>query len=286
MVKNRLRLLGRLQQKGRFVAVLYSRLVDHFWVVSILFIVLLTGAMIACLELGRWIALRFSSEESHDKILPSVRQLDSTVCGLMSLLIAFAFYGAATRYYERDRAILDNVNAIEKSYRQTNLLPPELRQMLRRDLRNYVDCRLHLARRSFDVDSPARAAHCEELQYALIDKALALHDPNLRSVVPLSYALNEMASTWTAQKNAVQRHVHPAIYLLLIEIALIAAVLIGYTARSAPRSWLHRVCFGVVIMSTLYVAIDMEFPRVGLIQLQAPEQLLQQLRHRMNEQAL
>lgn len=265
------------------MAVLYSSLVDHFWVVSVLFIVLLTGAMVACLEIGRSIALRFSSDESHDKILASVRQLDSTVCGLMSLLIAFAFYGAATRYYERDRAILDNVNAIEKSYRQMNLLPPHLRQALRRDLRNYVDCRLDLARRSFDVYSPQQAARCEDLQYALIDKALALHEANLRSVVPLSYALNEMASTWTAQKNAVQRHVHPAIYLLLIEIALLAAVLIGYAARPAPRSWLHRVCFGVVIMSTLYVAIDMEFPRVGIIQLQAPEQLLQQLRMRMDD---
>lgn len=264
------------------MAVSYSGLIDHFWMASLAFIGLLTGAMVACLEAGQWLSRRCATEEDHEKILPSVRQLDATVCGLMSLLIAFAFYGAATRYYERDRAILDNVNAIEKAYRQTTLLPAPLRHELRADLRSYVDCRLHLARRSFDVHAFDEASQCEDLQYALIDKALSFNDnPNLRSVVPLSYALNEMASTWTAQKNAVQRHVHPAIYLLLIEIALLASLLIGYSARSAPRSWLHRVCFGIVIMSTLYVSIDMEFPRVGLIQIQAPEQLLLHLRQRM-----
>jgi hypothetical protein len=256
----------------------YLGLLEHYWLASLLFVVLLSGCMLGCLELGRWMALRIPDEDFHKKLLDSVRQLDTTVCGLMGLLIAFSFYSAATRFYEREHAIMHNVNAIEKSYRQMNFLPPPLRMELQRDLRAYTDCRLQVAGQMFDSAALQQAIHCEALQYALMDRTMALMArPDDRAAVPLSYALNEMAATWTAQKAAVQRHLHPAIYLLLVEVALMASILIGYQGRSAPRSWLHRGCFSLVIMSALYVIIDMEFPRLGLIRITAPEQLLRQL---------
>lgn len=265
---------------------IYRTLVEYFWLASLLFIVILVAGMLGCLELGRRLALRNADSERHDKLLDSVRQMDTTVCALMGLLIAFSFYGAATRFYERERAVMDNVNAVEKTHRQMLLLPPRVREPLHHDLRAYVACRLEIASHGLTLATLEQSNRCEALQYALIDKTVSLMDSNQdalggRSAVYLTFALSDMAATWTAHKMAVQRHLHPAVYLLLLEVALVASVLIGYASHPEPRSWLHQGSFALVVMSALYVIIDMEFPRVGLIRITAPEQLLQQLLERM-----
>jgi hypothetical protein len=52
-------------------------------------------------------------------------------------------------------------------------------------------------------------------------------------------------------------------------------------AGSQPRSWTHVLGFAVIMAVTVYVIIDLEYPRLGLIRVDAVDQALVGLRENM-----
>jgi hypothetical protein len=67
------------------------------------------------------------------------------------------------------------------------------------------------------------------------------------------------------------------------EVALGAlfALLAGYSMGIGPPSWIHIFGFAGLLAATVYVIIDLEYPRLGLFQISAADLLLEQLRVRM-----
>ena len=68
------------------------------------------------------------------------------------------------------------------------------------------------------------------------------------------------------------------------------AVLWRWRRRSSPgdgmagskrRSWIHVVGFAAVLSLTVYVILDLEYPRVGFIRLDAPTACSSDLRESM-----
>ena len=47
------------------------------------------------------------------------------------------------------------------------------------------------------------------------------------------------------------------------------------------RSWIHMVGFAAIMATTVYVIFDIEFPRSGIIRLDAADQVLIELRQSM-----
>ena len=62
----------------------------------------------------------------------------------------------------------------------------------------------------------------------------------------------------------------------------ITGLLAGYAmAGSKSRSVVHSIGFAVVLTLTVYVILDLEFPRVGLIRVDATDQVLRDVRQSM-----
>jgi hypothetical protein len=69
---------------------------------------------------------------------------------------------------------------------------------------------------------------------------------------------------------------------MLIALALASALLAGFgMAGSKSRSWLHIFGFAGVMAVAVYVIIDLEFPRLGLIRVDTFDQALVELRASM-----
>jgi hypothetical protein len=69
---------------------------------------------------------------------------------------------------------------------------------------------------------------------------------------------------------------------MLIALALASALLAGFgMAGSKSRSWLHILGFAGVMAVAVYVIIDLEFPRLGLIRVDTFDQALVELRASM-----
>jgi hypothetical protein len=61
-----------------------------------------------------------------------------------------------------------------------------------------------------------------------------------------------------------------------------SAWLAGHGMASAgKRSWVHVLSFAIIIAATVYVIVDMEYPRFGMIRVDAADQILRDLRQSM-----
>jgi hypothetical protein len=80
--------------------------------------------------------------------------------------------------------------------------------------------------------------------------------------------------------------IHPPkiIYILLFILGLICSVLAGYEMADSPeRHWVHILSFVLITIVTVYVVIDIEYPRLGLIRVDATDQVLIETRQSMGE---
>ncbi|MGL4603334.1 MAG: hypothetical protein ACRCU9_04220, partial [Iodobacter sp.] len=72
------------------------------------------------------------------------------------------------------------------------------------------------------------------------------------------------------------------VYILLAGLSLMGALLVGYDmAGNKERSLLHTFAFAAIMALALYVIVDLEFPRLGLISIDAADQVLIDLRKSM-----
>ena len=205
---------------------------------------------------------------------------------LLGLLLAFTFSGAASRFEDRRHLVTMEANAIGTAYLRIDLLPEDTRGDMRDRFRRYVDSRLETYQ---DVtDRAATAAHLAEdeaLQLEIWDRATAA---SLRPGVPsqaamlLLPALNEMIDITTTRLMATRNHPPPVIFGLLVVLSLVSALLVGYgSSVNRGRTWLHTVAFAAILALTIYVIVDLEFPRLGLIRVDSADQALVDLRASM-----
>jgi hypothetical protein len=92
-------------------------------------------------------------------------------------------------------------------------------------------------------------------------------------------ALNDMIDITTTRQAATQNHTPVVVFLLLGVLSLLGATLVGYSSSpNRKRSWFHVAVFAAILSLTVYVIIDLEFPRLGFIRIDAADQVLRELR--------
>jgi hypothetical protein len=169
--------------------------------------------------------------------------------------------------------------AIGTAYLRLDLLPGDAQPTMRDLMRRYVDIRATVYRGADDVDAvKARIAEAAELQDVIWEQAIAafaLPGASTQAVMLLVPALNDMFDIAGTRAMATSNHPPPVIFVLLIVLSLIAAMLVGYaTSPNKDRSWFHQVTFALVTSMAIYVIIDIEYPRVGLIKVDGADQAM------------
>ena len=91
-----------------------------------------------------------------------------------------------------------------------------------------------------------------------------------------------MLDMTTPRASATENHPPLVIFLLLGALSLIGALLVGYDlAPNKERSWLHPALFAFMMSLAVYVIIDLEYPRQGLIRVDQADHVLIELRRSM-----
>ena len=92
-----------------------------------------------------------------------------------------------------------------------------------------------------------------------------------------------MIDITTTRAAATQNHPPVVIFVLLCGLSLISALLVGHGASvGRERSWLHTATFAATLALSVYVIVDLEFPRLGLIRIDSADQVLIDLRKSMD----
>lgn len=251
---------------------------------SLLFVGFLFLGMLVMLEVGRRIRSRQRAQHVEDAG-PGLGAVEGAIFALMGLLVAFTFSGAAARFDVRRQLIVEEANDIGTAYLRLDLLPPAARAPLQEKLRQYTDARLATYRAIRDLDA-ARLEHDQamKLQAEIWRDAIAAsqESPSSMAGMLLLPALNGMFDITTTRTAALRTHPPFIIFGLLGTLALASALLAGYgMAGSAARSWLHIVGFAAVLGGTVYVILDLELPRVGIIRVDDFDLVLKEVRDSM-----
>jgi len=247
--------------------------------------VLLLLGMLAMLEIGRRLAVRHHPAESGAG-KDNLATLEAAVFALFGLLIAFAFSGAAERFQEKRMMVAEEANAIGTAYLRVDLLAAPAQPQIRDWFREYVDSRLETYRRLPDMKAAGvEMEKSKKLQSEIWNAGVAatrLPDSHPSAALLLLPALNSMIDISTTRAMELQNHPPRIVYWLLFALGLLCSLLAGYRmAIRLQRSWLHMVVFPLVTAVVIYVMIDIEYPRFGLIRLERADQVLVEVRQSM-----
>jgi hypothetical protein len=238
-------------------------------------------AMLACLEAGFRVGQRSSvafPEQGHE----GISDIGAAVFALLGLLLAFSFAGGISRLDARRQMIVQEANAISAAYSRLDLLPTDDQPEMRRLFRKYLDSRLHAYEEA--EEESTTVMQVAQLQQEIWSHAVAATraDPSLKLL--LLPAINQMTDLTTMRTIAGRTHLPGLILALMTVVALLSALVAGYTmSKRNRRSWFHALIYAGVIAITFYVVLDLEYPRAGgFIGLETADQALRELRGSMH----
>src|SRR5262245_12360528 len=250
----------------------------NFTATAMLILVGLFVGMLLCLYIGQRLGRQALKEHIEWARLTAV---EAAIFGLMGLIIAFTFSGAAQRYELRRQLVVDEANAIGTSYLRVDLLPTSRQTSLREKYRSYLETRLVIYRVLPDLDESARqasvASRLQQELWAETVAALAEAPPHATLVV--IPALNEMIDITTRRTIATLTHTPKLVMAMLLVLGLVCSLLVGYTIAGSKASGvgLHLLAFAITMSATIYVIIDLDYPRFGIIRLDFADQALTDL---------
>jgi hypothetical protein len=238
-------------------------------------------AMLLSLQLGRL----GSRQAIAGAKPPGLGAIETVIFGLLGLLLAFTFSGAASRLDVRRTLIVDEANAIGTAWLRLDVLPAAEQPKLRDAFRRYTDSRIAIYRMvSFSGIAAARAelSRAAGIQNEIWAAAVAATEDAQQARVTLLPALNEMFDITTTRVAATQMHPPFIVYIVLTLLSLACCFLVGYeVGTSAAASWPHIVVFAMLLALTLYVIIDFEYPRLGMIRVDDFDSFIAQVRASM-----
>ena len=247
---------------------------------SAIAIAIFAGVLVS-LRGGRMLGERAISR--HGSIGSTIGSLEAAVFALLGLLIAFTFSGALQRFDSRRVQVVQEANSIGTAWSYLDLVPASARPKLRATFRAYVDARIATYRVLPDIEG-ARSALVlsKELQGDIWEQAVAAtrqKDASPAVTIVLMPQLQDMFSVATARVAATQIHPPGVIYAMLIALSLVAGLLAGYqSAGDKGYAWIHKIAFATIVALTVYVILDIEYPRLGFIRLDAIDHLLVDVR--------
>jgi hypothetical protein len=242
-------------------------------------------AILLCLEIGWRIRAKNLAAETPGSDA-GLSALSGAVVALMGLLIAFTFTGAASRFETRRALITQETNDIGTAYLRLDMLPADTQPALRQDFRDYLDARLEIYTNLATNLDAARAARARSLvlQQKIWTEAVAATAKQSSAAVTslVIGALNSMFDITTTRLVALETHPPLAIYFALAVLVLASSTLAGYAmAKSGLRNWTHMLIYAATISFAIYLILDLDYPRLGLVRIDSADHILVDLRNDM-----
>ena len=237
---------------------------------------------LAMLQIGRYLGRRLVERGGESTGTGAV---EGAIFALLGLIIAFTFSGAASRFDNRRELVAQEANTIGTAWLRIDLLPAAVQPPVRDLFRRYLDSRLTVFRTIASGRMPdAERAKAARLQ-GEIWKAAVAGCRSVDSTIPcllLLPALNDMIDITTTRAMATRIHPPLVVFLMLGGLTFASSLAAGYSMGAGKaRSRFHRYAFAFVIAATVYVIVDLEYPRLGIIRMDSVDSVLTDLRRTM-----
>lgn len=245
------------------------------WVICLVVLII----MMFCIWLGSAIGRKkFHGDYAENA---ANKTIIGSVFGLLAFLLAFTFGMSGSRYESRRAASITEANAIGTAILRADLYPEEDRTAFRADFKEYLQARIdYLASPWDDAKLNAIQERQEKAAGSLWSRAMKL-SVNPPSIIPSNQmipALNEMFDSATSNDYSELMRVPESIVIMLFMLSFVSAFLMGYTsAEKGKLDW--YVAFGFCFLSVLvlFITLDLDRPRRGVIQLETSHKAITSL---------
>jgi ABC-type multidrug transport system fused ATPase/permease subunit len=235
--------------------------------------ILIVSGLFICMLLAMEIGFRSGHRKkvSMTEEITQANAVLASMLGLLALLLAFTFSAALQRYEDRSQTVVAEANAIGTTYLRARLLPGEMGAEVQTLLRQYLDIRIQEGR--VDATDPvlhesllhrAKAMEARLWEHAV---SAAAQDPGPVTSGFFIQSLNELIDTFGTRNAALNRHVPEIVLLMMLATIVLTTATLGYASGIAG----HRVTLAAFILVVLialvvYLIIDLDRPRRGIIQ--------------------
>ena len=256
-------------------------LFSEFFTMTTTLVLLLFVGMVVCLEIGYRIGRKWSKRQVDSEKM-GISVIDASIFGLLGLVLAFTVGGAVSRLDHRRQLIIEEANAIGTAYLRLDILAPADRDALRGRFKDYLDSRIKLYELLPDVVAASaeweRSTPMQKEIWALATAAAKTASARSAAVLLLP-AINEMFDIATKRYRFFFIHLPTAVAALLMITAWSCSILAGYSLYSPKgRNMVHMLTFAIIISLTFYLILDLDYPRMGIINLRDADKVLIELR--------
>jgi hypothetical protein len=230
---------------------------------------LLFFAVVGTMEIGR----RFGR---HSEDTPGSSAVNGAIFAILGLLLAFSFTGAASRFDQRRDLIVQEANDIGTARLRVDLVPADAQPELQALFKRYIAARIAAYEKIGD-DAAFRAGlrKANAISQQIWDAAVAAgRRPDAVPAVNIVLlpAINQMIDITSTRAFMTLMHPPEIIRYMLIMLALISALLAGIGFGAARRQvWVYEMAFAIITTLTIYITIDLEYPRTGLLRIDSFE---------------
>lgn len=201
----------------------------------------------------------FVQKKTTDEVKSLTGSIQGSILGLLALLLGFTFSMSIQKYDARTTALIDEAASIKQVMMASSHLPNSLRPEFKLLLEQYVETKLELAELSIVEDKSRQklTTHVESIQQQMWQ----LTDNNaLQNDVALLIERD-------FKRNALINNYAPEVVLyLLFFVFVIAVTILGYSAGlSGKRLTIPISLVGILITLIVYIIIDLDRPKRGLI---------------------
>jgi hypothetical protein len=244
---------------------------------AIVFVVFV--AMLFFFYLGRRVYVRTSKR--HPGLTESnLGAVQGSLLGLLALLLAFTFGMSNSHYDRRIQVVNDEANNISTAILRADLYPDSIRQEFRKDFKGYLETRIRFFGAGIDTAKALQAfresSHWQTRLWARAASYArdpAFHVPS-NQMLP---ALNEMFDITITGNTALRNRVPDIIFWVLILLCLTSAFTMGY-AEGVRMDLIMNLGFAIMISLALYLILDLDRARRGVINVNFVEQEIVNLR--------
>jgi hypothetical protein len=206
--------------------------------------------------------------------------INGTLLALLGLLLAFTFSMSNSRFDTRRQLVIEEANTIGTVILRADIYPDSMRQLLRTNLKEYVGQRIAFYKEGMNMqkvvshylkaDSIGKVVWSIAANYAKVDDITT----RTSEMIP---ALGAMIDITTTRRAAGEATIPDLIMYFLFILCLGSAFLLGYE-KPNQIDWIIVIGFGMLLSLTVYVIIDLDRPRSGLIDMDVPNQKIIELR--------
>ncbi|MDB5155466.1 MAG: hypothetical protein JWR50_173 [Mucilaginibacter sp.] len=215
-----------------------------------------------------------------DKQIGGLGPIEGSLLGLLALLLSFTFSLSASKNDIRRDIIVEEANDISTAISRCDLYPDTVRKELHSLFGPYIDARIGYYDAGIDtakINTSLKQAN--DYSGRIWKKVIALSqdkDNTLRSqqMIP---ALNTMTDIVTTRDETRNAHVPESILWMLFMLTLVGSFVMGYGTNSR-YNWIIVGGFALMTVMTIYLILDLDRPRRGIINIDMTQQKIVELK--------